>query len=44
MFDLEFVILMHSILKMSLNRMSKPGANENRSGRGKQSISGHAQS
>lgn len=40
-----YVILMHSILKISLNRMSKPGANENRSGRGKtESILGHVQS
>lgn len=29
---------MHSILKISRNRMSKPGANENRSGRGKQNL------
>ena len=29
---------MYSILKISLNRMSKPGANENRSGRGKQNL------
>lgn len=33
-----YVILMHSILEISLNRMSKPGANENRSGRGKQNL------